>query len=75
VRLKYLLNKSQAMKLCVYGCGPAGSAGDLAAFTMHGERELELKDVMEAPGFTIFDPLSKDGADVAGLVMVRQLPL
>jgi hypothetical protein len=80
IRLKYMATKKQAMKLQVYSCPLSGSAGDLSnpaalpeGFTLYGEDECELKDVMTAPGFTIFDPLSLNDQPVKGMVMVSCL--
>ena len=68
--------KKQAMKLLVYTCAPgrwAPMPADPASFgaTLYGEDECLLSDVMEAPGLTIFDPLTKAGASVKGMDMVR----
>jgi hypothetical protein len=68
-----MASKKQAMKLHVYTCAPGTPTATVdlgAACTLYGEDECELKDVMTAPGYTIFDPLAKAGAAVKGMVMV-----
>ena len=69
--------KKQAMKILAYTCATGNwqaMPADPASFgaQLYGEDECLLSDVMEAPGFTIFDPLAKAGAAFKGMVMVRE---
>lgn len=72
IRLKFLRAKTQAIKLYVYKC-PSGEPplAPLTTYTLYGEDEFALKDIMDSPGHHAVHELSLAGAAVKGMVAVR----
>lgn len=85
IRVKYIPSKRQAFKLSVHCCkGPPESDGSapvpyvstsglrLEDSDLYGVAELTLSDVMNAAGYTVFEPMlnPKGDALVKGKIMV-----